>query len=189
MGPRGRRVCYSFLQGEQESVGKKPGVSKQPLAPWKATTRGLNLSDAVQQGWAFENVRDKISTCVCSPFFLNKRSYFWVRVCRAQGGLSNGTTQLMAFRLGAELKTPAQTPRGVRAHWVIIPSWNLGGLGLAQRGIGPDTCCIALLLLCFVSAQNATLASSKQRVSETDCTKKRKVTFFRGLPDPASCKE
>ena len=80
-----------------------------------------------------ENMRHKISTCICSPFFLNKGSYFCVMSLWNTGGIKQGDHTLVAWGLGVggQVEDTAQPPRGGR-----FPPPLLGCHSLLQSGQG-----------------------------------------------------
>lgn len=125
-------------------------------------------------------MRDKISTCVCSPFFLNKRSYFCVMSLQNTEGIKQRDHTTHPFGRGIGLKAPAQPPRGARSHWGAVPCGGSGGWAV-QRGTGLDASRTAF---CFSTKCNVNKFKAQGLLDRLH--KEEKVTFFRGLPDSAS---
>ena len=93
-GPRARRLC-SFLPPRRARITQVRSTGC-PVASRSMTSCYSRLNSL-----STENMRHKISTCVCSPFFLNKGSYFCVMSLWNTEGIKQRDHTLVAWGLGA----------------------------------------------------------------------------------------
>lgn len=125
-GALGRRLCSSLPP-------RWAGITQVRSTGYPVASRSMTSCYSRLKSLSAENMRHKISTCICSPFFPNKGSYFYVMSLWNTERIKQRDHTLMAWGLGVggQVEDTAQPPRGER-----FPPPLLGCHSLLQSGRG-----------------------------------------------------
>lgn len=142
------KVCHSLTEVSWKLLPRKLRVSKQPAAPWKATSKSLKLSEAAKQEGASENWGVKSVPVFVPRSFRTKGTISLSCVYRTRRiKQQDHTIHSRGLGLGARLqcsplprphsaqKSPAQSPPPRKVSlWVFIPAaWAAGALLREKR--------------------------------------------------------